>query len=137
MKLSSLLATRSALLRQASLANAAFAYATLAHYARRVRLARLRGPVRLLGIDPRAERYVPQLLALAGSQAVLDEHFDETDLVRLADALAFVSEDGANDFEFLLEELFARYSSALRATLLAAGVELDEAVEAAPEPREG
>ncbi len=126
MKLSQLLASRSALLRQATLANAAFAYSTLAQLSRRIALAGLRGPVRLLAMDPAAERFVPQLVALAGSQAVIEEHFDETDLLRLADALAFVGEAGATEFDFDLEELLPRFSPALRTTLRSAGVEIDE-----------
>jgi hypothetical protein len=129
MKLSQLLASRSALLRQATLANAALAYATLAGLDRRIRRARLHGPVRLLGVDPSIDRYTPQLHALAGAQSVLEEHFDETDLVRLADALAYISDPGVNEFEFRLEALMSRYSPPLHAALREAGVELDE-----PEP---
>jgi hypothetical protein len=127
MKLSQLLASRSAVLRQATLANAAFAYATLAGLDRRIRRARLAGPVHLIGIDPSLGRYAPQLIALAGNQSVIEEHFDETDLVRLADALAYVSEPGLDEFEFRLEELMSRYAPSLRATLREAGVELDAA----------
>jgi hypothetical protein len=125
MKLSQLLASRSAVLRQATLANAAFAYATLAGLDRHIRRARLSGPVHLIGIDASLGRYAPQLIALAGNQSVIEEHFDETDLVRLADALAYVSEAGVNEFEFRLEELMAIYAPPLRATLREAGVELD------------
>ena len=135
MKLSQLLASRSALLRQATLANAAFAYSTLAQLARRVSLAGLRGPVRLFAIDPAAERYAPQLVALAGRQSVIEEHFDESDLLRLADALAFVGEAGATEFEFHLEQLLPRFSPALRATLRAAGVEIDGEQLGAPDRR--
>ena len=128
MKLSHLLASRSALIRQAALANNAFAYATFAHWARRIERARLHGPVRLLAIDPASERFVPQLIALRGSQSVLDEHFDEGDLLRLADALAYVNDEDATltEFEFPIEELYARHASALREELREAGVELDE-----------
>lgn len=135
MKLSQLLASRSALLRQATLANAAFAYSTLARLAQRISLARLSGPVRLLAIDPSVERFAPQLVALAGHQSVIEEHFDEADLLRLADALAFVAESGATEFEFHLEELLPRFSPPLRATLRAAGVELDEGQLGAPDRR--
>ena len=137
MKLSQLLASRSALLRQATLANAAFAYSTLAQLSRRVDLARLGGPVRLLAIDPAAERFAPQLVALARNQSVIEEHFDETDLLRLADALAFVGESGATEFEFRLEELLPRFAPALRATLRSAGVEIDEEQLGAPDRRVG
>jgi hypothetical protein len=126
MNLSQLLASRPALLRQAALANAAFAYAVLRGLGRRIENARLRGPVRLLAVDPALERYSPILIALAGSQAVLDEHFDESDLVRLSDALAFAGSTPTTEFEFFLEDMFARYSPALRAALLAAGVEISD-----------
>ncbi len=133
MKLSQLLASRSALLRQATLANAAFAYETLAHWARRIDRARLRGPVRLLGVDAEAERFTPVLLALGGRQSVLDEHFDEFDLLRLADAFTFLSEESATGVEFRLEELMSRYSPPLRATLRAAGIEIDTVPQDAPQ----
>lgn len=135
MKLSQLLASRSALLRQVALANAAFAYATLADFDRRIRRARLSGPVQLLGIAPALGRYAPQLIALAGSQAVVEEHFDETDLVRLADALTFISPTGSEtvDFVFHLEDLMASYSPQLRSGLRQAGVELDDAPQDAPQ----
>jgi hypothetical protein len=136
MKLSHLLASRSALVRQATLANAAFAYDTLAHWARRISRARLHGPVQLLGVDPDAERFAPQLIALAGNQSVLEEHFDEDDLARLADALAFVSEDETTEFEFRLEDLLPRFGPPLLTSLRAAGVELDEESLKAPESRE-
>src|SRR5690606_240224 len=121
-----LLASRSDLLRRAFLANAAHAYATIAGLSKRIALADLHGPVRLLPINPEAERFIPQLIALRGSQAVLEEHFDEGDLLRLADALTFFSEDGVDEFEFRLEELSARYGAPLRDSLVSAGVELDE-----------
>jgi hypothetical protein len=124
MNLSQLLASRPALLRQAALANAAFAYAVLRGLGRRIENARLQGPVRLLAVDPAAERFAPQLIALAGSQSVLEEHFDESDLVRLADALAFTAPGPATEFEFQLEDMFAHHSPALRTALLAAGVEI-------------
>lgn len=130
MNLSQLLASRPALLRQAALANAAFAYAVLRGLGRRIQLARLQGPVRLLAVDPEAERYAPQLLALAGSQSVLEEHFDESDLVRLADALAFAAPEATNEFDFFLETMFARYSPPLRAALQAEGVEISDEMNA-------
>ena len=124
MNLSQLLASRPALLRQAALANAAFSYDVIRGLGRRIENARLQGPVRLLAVDPGTERYAPQLIALAGSQAVLDEHFDESDLVRLADALSFAAPGPVSEFEFFLETMFARFSPPLRSALQAAGVEL-------------
>ncbi len=126
MNLSQLLASRPALLRQAALANAAFSYAVLRGLARRIEQAKLRGPVRLLAVDPAEERFAPQLLALSGSQAVIEEHFDEADLVRLADALAFASPGPATEFDFWLEDMFATYSPPLRVALQTAGVEISD-----------
>ncbi len=134
MKLSDLLASRPVLLRQAHLANAALAYATVDTLARRARAARLRGPVRLLAVDPSVERFAPQFIALAGSQAALDEHFDEDDLARLADALAFADESHAVEFDFNLEDLPTRFLPPLRALLREAGVEV-AAETPAPDPR--
>jgi hypothetical protein len=130
MNLSQLLASRPALLRQAALANAAFAYTVLLNLGRRIERARLRGPVRLLAVDPEAGRYTPQLLALAGSQSVLDEHFDESDLVRLADTLAFVEPAFTGEFDFALETLFTRFSPPLRDALEEAGVEIGDEMNA-------
>lgn len=130
MNLSQLLASRPALLRQAALANAAFAFAVLRGLGRRIENARLQGPVRLLSVDPAEERFAPQLIALAGSQAVLDEHFDESDLVRLADALAFSAAGPATEFDFFLETMFSRFSPPLRSALQAAGVEIGDELRA-------
>lgn len=130
MNLSQLLASRPALLRQAALANAAFAYAVLRGLGRRIEAARLQGPVRLLAVDPSVERYAPQLLALGGNQSVLEEHFDEADLVRLADALSFTAPEPASEFDFFLETMFARFSPPLRSALQAAGVEISDEIGA-------
>ncbi len=128
MTLSQLLVSRSGLVRQARLANTAHAYAILRRLGERIHRARLRGPVRLEGADPSTERYAPRLLALAGSQAVLDEHFDDSDLVRLADALAFAAPTSASDtvFDFSLEELGSLHAAALGRVLREAGIELNE-----------
>lgn len=134
MNLSQLLATRPALLRQANLANAAYAYAVLRGLGHRIETNHLGGPVRLLAVDPSIERYAPQLIALGGSQAVLHEHFDEGDLVKLADALVFASPTPATDFDFRLEDMFSRYGPALRSALQASGVELSEELNM-PDPR--
>jgi hypothetical protein len=124
MKLSDLLASRPVLLRQAHLANAALAYTTIEAFAARARAAGLRGPVRLQAIAPSLDRFCPQLIALAGSQAALEEHFDESDLARLADALAFATECSASEFDFNLEDLPTRCLPPLRALLREAGVEV-------------
>ncbi len=128
MTLSQLLVSRPGLVRQARLANTAHAYVILRRLGERIHRARLRGPVRLEGADPSADRYAPRLLALRGSQAVLDEHFDDGDLVRLVDALAFAAPASGSDtvFDFHLEELGTRHAAQLGRVLREAGIELNE-----------
>jgi len=70
-----LLHQRDALLRQARLANSAYAYRRLGEFAGRITRAQLHGAVRLDSGDPDGERPWPGLTALDGSQAVLEEHF--------------------------------------------------------------
>ena len=135
MKLSRLLATRSALVRQAALANAAFAYSTLAHLALRIECDGLHGLVRLLGVDAAAGRFAPELIALTGSQAVIDEHFNDADILGMADAVSFAVDENTSEFEFRLEELLARFAPPLRAALRSAGVELDGVEFNTPGPR--
>src|SRR3954470_11641277 len=89
MKLSKLLATRKVILRQATLANTAFAYLTFKRLAERVAGAKLSGLVSLRPANEHEERFCASLTALEGSQAVIDEHFLDEDVWKLADALAF------------------------------------------------
>lgn len=135
MNLSQLLVSRSALVRQARLANIAHAYVIMRSIDERIRRARLRGRVCLEAVDPEAERFAPRLIALQGSQAVLDEHFDESDLVRLADALAFVASDHSTprEFEFHLERLLEDHGSSLAQALREAGVTLQDSTAHAPD----
>lgn len=139
MNLSQLLVSRSALVRQARLANIAHAYNILRRLDERIRIARLRGRVCLEGADPEAGRYAPRLMALQGSQSVLDEHFDESDLVRLADALAFVAQEdpAPTEFVFRLECLFIDHGAALADALREAGVTLEESSASAPDASAG
>ena len=120
-----LLQHRTALLRQARLANMAFAYQWLGNFAARIARARLRGLVRLDPGDPAAERPWPALAALEGSQAVLEEHFLDEDGVELADILEFLGEDvNADGVTFRLEELESRFLPRLRRELESAGIVL-------------
>lgn len=126
MHLRHLLQQRDDLLRQTRLANAAFAYHRLSEFAQRIARVRLAGAVALrLGDD---ERPWPGLVALEGSQAVIQEHFLDEEIVELADILAFLGEvpDGRG-VTLRLEELAARFLLPLRRELEAAGVALDEA----------
>ena len=123
MKFSDLLQQRFVLLRQAHLANLAFAYVQLREFAERIARSRLSGAVCLRQADPEREGYWPQLIALEGSPAVLEEHFTEEDVAELADLLAFAT-DGDDDLTFRLEEFAGRFVRPLRQELEKGGVEL-------------
>lgn len=129
-----LLHQRTALLQQARLANLAFAWQRLDAWAQRIARARLRGTVTLQLADPAGDRAWPLLLARTGSQAVLEEHFTDEDVVELADILAFLAEDPrATEFTFPLEELGARFMPAIRRELAQAGVVVHQT---APSPED-
>jgi len=125
MKLSQLLAVRQSILRQAHLAGLAHAYFTLHRLSRRIAGARLRGPVRLQAVNPALERYCPALIALAGAQSVLEEHFSDQDLIELADALALVAGAEIEELEFALEDVPEKFLAPLRTTLKELGIEID------------
>jgi hypothetical protein len=123
MNLQQILHHRDALLRQARLANTAFAYVRLGEFAARIARARLRGAVALRAGDPAGDHPWPGLAALEGSQAVLEEHFLDEEIVELTDILRFIGEDLADaGLTLRLEELAARYLPRLRRDLEAAGV---------------
>ncbi len=114
---------RDGLLRQARLANLAFACQRLGLYAARIARAQLHGLVRLHPGDPAGERPWPGLTALEGSQAVLEEHFLDEDGVELADILGFLGEEvNAGGCTFRLEELEGRFLTPLRRELASAGI---------------
>jgi hypothetical protein len=123
MNLQQLLHHRTALLRQARMANIAFAYQRLGEFAARVARARLHGLVRLRPGDPAGEQPWPALTALDGRQAVLDEHFLDEEIVELMDILGFLGEEPDVDgLTFRLEELGGRQLSELRRELQQAGI---------------
>jgi hypothetical protein len=118
-----LILQRAALLQQARLANLAFAWQRLDDWAQRIARARLRGEVTLQLADPAGDRPWPYLLARTGSQAVIEEHFTDEDIVELADVLAFLAEDPrAAAFTFPLEEMGARFMPVIQRELAQAGV---------------
>ena len=115
MKFTQLLHQRDALIRQARLANVAFAYQRLGDFAARIARARLRGAVTLHGGDPAADQPWPRLVADEGSQAALEEHFLDEDVIELADILAFLHEAGPiTELSFRIEDIGPRYLSRLR-----------------------
>ncbi|MDP1580123.1 MAG: hypothetical protein Q8M02_07585 [Candidatus Didemnitutus sp.] len=119
-----LIRNREELLRQAHLANVAFAYQRLSEFARRIARAQLSGRVQLQGVDPERERFAPLLVAEHIAPSVIEEHFLEGDIAALADMLAFLQEGtGEAVVTFRLEEIAQRLLPALRAELALAGVE--------------
>jgi hypothetical protein len=118
-----LLHQRDALLRQARLANLAFAHERLGEFARRLGRAGVAGPVSLHPVDPEADRFLPVLVAHAASQAVIDEHFLDEDAVELADILGFLSDEGLPvDFTFTAGDLADRWLPLLGRELARGGV---------------
>lgn len=125
MKLSKLLATRQALRRQTQLANLAYAYITLQLFTARIANANLRGLVRLRSADPTDERFWASLTALEGNQSVIEEHFTDHELMKLADAVSYAGEGEFGEIDFRLEELGEQYLQPLRHALSHAGVVID------------
>lgn len=126
MKLSQLLATRKTLIRQAHLANLAYAYLTLTRLAKRVAAARLHGLVQLRQAGGgQEEPHWASLTALEGNQSVIEEHFSDDDVMALADAVAYAVPGGLSEVEFKLEELPGKYVAPLRRALDQAGVAID------------
>lgn len=125
MKISELLATRQALLRQTQLANLAFAYQTLQRFAARIAQANLRGLVRLRPADPADECFWATLTALEGNQSVIEEHFADHELIELAEALELATEGEFTALDFRLEEMGDQFMPPIRHILTQAGVVLD------------
>jgi len=127
MKLSQLLATRKTIIRQANLANLAYAYATLTRLATRVAAARLHGLVQLrqAGSGDQEEPHWASLTALEGNQSVIEEHFDDDDLMALADAIVYAIGGEFSDLEFKIEELPGKYVAPIRRALEKAGIAID------------
>jgi hypothetical protein len=125
MKLSALLQQRQVLLKKVHLANLAFAYHSLAAFAARIARARLAGRVTLRPVAPAEERFWPMLQAHEGSQAVIEEHFSDEDLLDLADIISSSTGDPTREVTFQLEELMETFALPLRAELEKHGVEID------------
>jgi hypothetical protein len=125
MKLSQLLLQRETLLRQARLANLAFAYWHLDRLVTRLAGAGLRGLVCLQPADPASERYWPVLTALEGSQAVIEEHFTDENILELADLIVFLTSADGVDVTFRLEDMAAEFLQPVRRKLEQAGVEIE------------
>jgi hypothetical protein len=125
MKISKLLSTRQALLRQTQLANLAHAYMILRRTAARIATANLRGLVRLRPANPAEEAFWASLTALEGNQSVIEEHFADHELIELADAMGFALADDFHEIEFRLEEFNEKFALPLRQALENEGVNFD------------
>lgn len=130
MKLSTLLSQRQTLLRQARLANLAFAHETLAKFTTQIARASLRGLVALKSACPEQDRYCATLTALEGSQAVIEEHFTDENLMEFADVIAFLTGNAFADETFRLEDVAEKLLAPLRAELEREGI----AIDAPPQP---
>lgn len=123
MKFKNLLRRRQELLRQARLANVAYAYQWLGDFAERIARAGLHGSVTLRGPDAESGQSEVTLVAEDFSQAVVQEHFLEADIAKLHAVLAFVHGAGIIvELKFELDEIAARYLPSLRQALEAADV---------------
>jgi hypothetical protein len=123
MNIRHLLQQRANLLRQARLANLAYAHERLGTFGARIARARLQGEVILRPAEPSADRLWPELTSDEINPAVLAEHFLDEDLAELADVLAFIHDDERPAcFVFRLEDLEKLFRPTLRRELSAAGV---------------
>src|SRR5258706_168210 len=82
--------------------------------------------VRFKPAAPHAERYWASLIALDGSQSVIEEHFVDEDLMDLADVLGFVIGNDALETTFRLEDLAEMFLLPLRVELEREGVMIDK-----------
>ena len=137
MKLSILLTLRPALLRQARLADLAFAYRKLGDFATRIARAQLRGEINLKQAAPEAERCWASLTALAGNQSVIEEHFTDEDIMDLADLVAFATGESNLDVTFRIEQLPEKFLAPLCRQLEQAGVVIDHDPHPVEEPSPG
>jgi len=113
-------------LRQANLANLAFAYERLAEFARRIQSGALQGTVLLKQADAENDRPWPTLTALHGSQAALEEHFTEEDVIDLSDVLDYALEASEEALTFDLADIRSRFLPPVRQALVQAGIAMDE-----------
>jgi hypothetical protein len=125
-KLSTLLSQRPAVLRQARLANIAFAYASALEFRHRIERAGLRGRVTLKHAAPHADRYWASLTALDLNQSVIEEHFSDENLMELADVVAFVTGNDAVEMTFAFEDVTELFLTPLREELEREGVTIDQ-----------
>lgn len=126
MNFSQLIENREALLRQARLANLAYAYQELNRFAARANRGGLRGEVELRESEPDAETHWASLTAIDGSQAVIEEHFTDEDIVELTDLIAYATDVDDVCEIFRIDELHRRFAAPLRRELEEAGIKVGE-----------
>lgn len=122
MKISQLLSRRPALLRQARLANLAFAHARLTEFGARLRRARLSGVVSLRHSAPEADRFWATLNVQGTPPSVIEEHFTEEDITELADVFSYLTGEPAPDLRFHVGELAQKFIEPLRRELVQHGI---------------
>jgi len=126
-KLTELLQARDSLVRRATLANMAYGYRLLSEFSERIRRADLRGLVAIRSPETNGENWA-SLVALEGSQARLDEHFSEEDVMDLTDAIRYVTGGEIHiDLTFRIEDVGHMFLTPLRDTLQGYGVVFDSA----------
>lgn len=135
MNISKLLNARQTLLRQANLANLAFAHETLQTFWERIVRAQLRGRVNLRTADPSVERYWATLTAREFNQSLVEEHFTEEELTDYTDAIAYATGRPQFDLSFDIENFADHFLAPLRAALEQAGVETDTDNQEVEEPK--
>jgi hypothetical protein len=132
-KLTQLLQAREGLVRRATLANMAFAYRLLSEFNERIHRAGLRGLVNIKSPEANGENW-SSLTALEGSQARLEEHFSEEDVMDLTDAIRYVvGGEIVIDLNFRIEEIGDMFLVPLRGTLRDFGVVIDLPALSRPE----
>ena len=125
MKLSQLLSQRDTLLLHARLANFAFAYVKLQEFSTRIDRAQLCGLVNLRQASSNGENNGSSLTALAGQQAMIEEHFTDEDVTDFADVIAFILGGGQLDITFPIEEIPNTFLGPLRREFEEHGIAID------------
>ena len=126
MNFSKLIQNRESLLRQARLANLAYAYRELNRFAQRADRGGLQGEVELRESAPEAETHWATLTAMDGRQSVIEEHFTEEDIVELTDLVAYATDSDDVCEIFKIEDLYRQFAAPLRRELEEAGVDVTD-----------
>lgn len=124
-KLTQLLQERELLVRRATLANMAYGYQLLSGFSERIRRVGLQGLVTVRSPEINGQNWA-ELVAIEGSQARINEHFSEEDVMDLTDAIRYVTGGEIHiDVTFRIENLADMFLAPLRDTLKDFNVILD------------